>query len=340
MPFPGPALGAIAVLLRTDAGLTGESLLMTVNDKRTAVLLEMVRSLEPLVIGADPTFSEAFHAKASEDTRHLGTSGVPQIGIGAIDGALLDLRAKMVGLPVHRLLGALRDRVPAYYSGGLWNQVGPDALQATASAIVAHGHRAMKLRVGMGSLDQQVERVRLVRETIGPDIKLMLDANQRLTAREAIRLGHEVEPFDLEWLEEPVAPHDHGAEAQIAAELEVPIAAGESVYSVAEFREVIDHRCVDVIMPDLQRIGGPLQFLNVARLAAAADMPFTSHLSAEMSLGLLATLPNAIFLEVMPWSQPLYAERVEIADGCAVASERPGWGYALDPQALARYAAE
>jgi L-alanine-DL-glutamate epimerase-like enolase superfamily enzyme len=265
------------------------------------------------------------------------------MGIGAIEGAMLDARAKAAGLPVHRLLGALRDRVPAYYSGGLWNTVLPDELQKTARTIVEHGYKAMKLRVGTGKIRDQVERVKAVREAIGGDVRLMVDAGQRLNVRDAIRLGREIEEFQLEWLEEPVASHDHEGERRVAAELDVPIASGENIHSSLEFREMINGRCVDVLMPDQQRVGGPRvggprQFLQIAHMAAAAGIPVSSHLAPEMSLGLLATLPNAIFVEVMPWSYPLYAEHVEVVDGFAVAPERPGWGYSLDQSALRRFA--
>jgi L-alanine-DL-glutamate epimerase-like enolase superfamily enzyme len=180
-PFPGPSLGALAVFLDTDAGLTGECVLLAVNNKRVPVLHAMVHSLDMLVIGRDPMFSEAFCAEATEDARHLGMAGVSLIGIGALEGAMLDLRAKAAGLPVHRLLGALHVRVPAYYSGGFWNPVPLDALQKTAANVIAHGYKAMKMRVGAGTMAEQVARVKAVREVIGPDIKLMVDAGSGST---------------------------------------------------------------------------------------------------------------------------------------------------------------
>jgi L-alanine-DL-glutamate epimerase-like enolase superfamily enzyme len=165
----------------------------------------------------------------------------------------------------------------------------------------------------------------------------MVDAGQRLSVPDAIRLGHAIEEFQLDWFEEPVQAHDHEAERRVAAALDVPIAAGENVYSSLEFRRMIELECVDVLMPDLQRIGGPRRFLDVGHMAAQSGLPVSSHLAPEMSLSLLATLPNAAFLEVMPWSHPLYAEHVEVVDGYAVASERPGWGYSLDKETLRRY---
>ena len=336
--YPGRSLGALAIFLDTDAGLTGEFVLLAFAGKRLAVLREMVLSLDPLAVGRDPTFSEAFCSEATEDARHLGASGVTLIGIGAVEGAMLDLRAKAAGLPVHRLLGALNARVPAYYSSGLWNPVPLDELQRTAANIVANGYRAMKLRVAAGRVADEVARVRAVREAVGADVKLMVDAGQRLDLEQAVRLGRAIEEFRIEWLEEPVRSDDHETERRVAAQLDIPIASGENVHSFLEFEHMIERQCADVLMPDLQRIGGPRQFLKVAQRAAAAGLPISSHLAPEMSLALLATLPNAKFLEVMPWPTPLYAERIEVVDGYALAPERPGWGYALDQDALRRFA--
>jgi L-alanine-DL-glutamate epimerase-like enolase superfamily enzyme len=153
-----------------------------------------------------------------------------------------------------------------------------------------------------------------------------------------VRLGRAIEEFQIEWFEEPVHSPDHHAERRVAAELSIPIASGENVYSAVEFRQMIEMEAADVLMPDLQRVGGPRAFLKIAQMAADAGLPVSSHLAPEMSLSLLATLPNAKFLEVMPWSHPLYAEHVEVVDGHAVAPERPGWGYTLDQDALRRFA--
>lgn len=334
------SLGGIAVLLRTDAGVVGENFLIAVNGKRIGVIVEMIRSLEPLIVGRDPLLSRGFCEEARLDTRHLGPSGVSLIGIGAIDGALLDLRAKIAGLPVHHLLGAFREKVPAYYSGALWLQVGIDDLQKTARRIVDRGYWGMKLRVGPGSLASQVERVKAVRDAVGYDVKLLVDCNQRLDEQQALRLGRAIEEYDIHWFEEPVDARDHAGEARIAAALDMPVASGESAFSYDEFRLMIEHHCADVLMPDVQRVGGPTEFMRIAELAAAANVRVSGHTAPEMSLSLMACLTNGDCLEVMPWSAPVYADALRIEGGFAHASPRHGWGHALDPAALRKYALE
>ena len=330
-------MGALAVFVDTDQGVTGEGLIIAVHDKRVAVHAAMVNSFAPLVVGRDPTFSEAILDAAQKDASHLGSTGATTMAIGAIDGALLDLRAKLAGLPVHRFLGAVRDRVPAYYSSGLWNHVPVDKLVATARNIVAHGYRAMKVRVSVENPAKQVERIRAVREAVGDDVKILVDAGRRFTVAQAIRLGRLLEPYRLEWFEEPLAGEDHSGEAEIARALDVPLASGEGVFSVEEFAHMIETRCVDVLMPDICRIGGPSQFIRVAHLAEAAKMPVSGHVLPEHTLALMATLRNGTFLEVMPWSAPLFADQIKIENGFAIASDKPGWGHALDLKALEKY---
>ena len=331
-------MGALAVFIESDQGLTGESVILAVHDRRVAVHAAMVQSFESLLIGRDPTFSEAICDAAMEDASHLGSSGATMMAIGAIDGALLDLRAKLAGLPAHRLLGAARDRVPAYYSSGLWRHVPIDQMLKNAENIIRHGYRAMKMRAGPGNIPEVVERVRRMREAIGYDVKLLIDLGRRFDVAEAIRLGRELEPFQLDWIEETLSEGNHSGEAQIADALVTPLASGESVFSVEEFRHMIETRCVDVLMPDMCRLGGPRQFIRVAHLAEAANIPVSGHVLPEHTLALMASIRNGTYLEVMPWSLPLFADEIRIENGFAITSDKPGWGHALDPVALRKYA--
>ena len=195
----------------------------------------------------------------------------------------------------------------------------------------------MKMRL-IGDHHKDPARVRAVREAIGPDIALMADANQKLTVAAAIRLGRMLEEFDLTWLEEPVVAHDHAGEAAVAAALDTPIASGESVYTSRGVLEMLERRSVDVLMPDVLRMGGPTEFFKAATLAEAFGVPVSPHTYPEMSISLLAAIPNASFLEYMPWVSPIYKEQLELdGKGEAVVPERPGWGFSFDPAAIAKF---
>ena len=346
LPLPKPimsglgelrSVGVVLVHLETDQGVVGENLVFTLNNKRLAVLDEMVRSLAPLIVGEDPQFGTRFWSRAWTDINFVGHKGVPVMGISAIDGALWDARGKLAGLPLHRLIGAQRATVPTYASAGLWLSSTIPELEAEAEGFVAAGFRAVKMRLGKPTAAEDAERVRAVRAAIGPSVALMADANQQLTVDRAIRLGRRLEEFDLTWFEEPLPAYDLEGVARVAAALDTPVASGETEYTRYGFRQMLELKSADVLMPDLQRVGGVTEFLRVGHMADAFDVPVSSHLFPEMSVHVLAALSNATWLEHMPWFAPLYQEALELRDGEAVVPERPGWGFTFNPVAIKRY---
>ena len=332
------SIGCVLVYLQSDEGPVGQGLLSSLNSKRLKILAELVESLAPLAVGLDPNLSGLFLTRAAADLRSTGTQGAAALAVGAIESAMWDLRGKAAHLNVSALLGAYRLSVPVYQSSGLWVDRSIDQLQRTAQGHIRAGYRAMKMRL-TGDLAKDVSRVQAVREAIGPDIALLADANQKMTAPQAIRLGRRLEPFGLEWLEDPVAAHDVHGSAAVASALDLPIASGENACLSREADQLLESRAVDVLMIDLQRIGGPSEFLKSAHLAEAARLPFASHLFSEMSLALLAAIPNALWLESMPWHSALYREAIKLDDsGCAVVSDRPGWGFEFDEDVADRFA--
>lgn len=337
----GSALGQIAkfgcilVTVRTDDGITGENLIFTLNDRRTAVLRQMVDELADVAVGQDAGHIAGFWARAWKDINFLGHKGVPVAGISAIDGALWDILGKTAGLPLYRLLGGAQDRVPAYHSGGLWLSRSVDELVEEAQGFVGQGFRAMKMRLGLPDPADDIARVKAVRDAIGPDVKLMADANQGLTEAQAIRLGRRLEPFDLAWFEEPLPAWDLDGLARVAAALDTPIASGETEYTRYGFRRMLELRSADILMPDLQRVGGVSEFMRVGHMAESHDTAVSSHLFPETSVQVLGALSNATFLEYMPWFSRLYNETLEFRGGCAVVPERPGWGFTFNRDYIA-----
>ena len=324
------SFGCILVTVRTDGGITGENLIFTLNDRRTKVLCQMVDELADVAVGQDAGHIAGFWARAWKDINFLGHKGVPVAGISAIDGALWDALGKAAGLPLYRLLGGAQDRVPAYHSGGLWLSRSIDELVEEAQGFVDQGFRAMKMRLGLPDPAADIARVKAVRDAIGPAVKLMADANQCLTEAQAIRLGRRLEPFDLTWFEEPLPAWDLDGLARVAAALDTPIASGETEYTRYGFRRMLELRSADILMPDLQRVGGVSEFMRVGHMAESHDVAVSSHLFPETSLQVLGALSNATYLEYMPWFSPLYNETLEVRDGSAVVPERPGWGFTFN----------
>ena len=324
------SFGCILVFVHCDSGIVGENLIFTLNARRTRVLQSMIEEMADLVIGHDAGHIASFWARAWRDINFLGHKGVPVVGISALDGALWDALGKMSNLPLYRILGGAQDRVPVYHSGGLWLSYSEKELVAEAERFAGAGFTAMKMRLGSPEPTTDVARVRAVRTAIGPKIKLMADANQGLTESQAIRLGRALEEFDLTWFEEPLPAWDLDGLARVAAALDTPIASGETEYTRYGFRRMLELRSADVLMPDLQRVGGVSEFMRVGHMAESYDIPVSSHLFPETSLQVLGALANAIYLEYMPWFSKLYNETIKFVEGQAIIPERPGWGFTFN----------
>ena len=322
--------GCVLVSIETSSGIKGENLVFTLNDRRTKVLQTIVQELSDLVIGRDAGHIADFWARAWKDINFFGHKGVTIMGISALDGALWDALGRSLNAPLYRLLGGAKSRVPVYHSGGLWLSLPEKDLVAEAEKFVAQGFRAVKMRLGLANPQEDAARVRAVRKAIGPDIKLMADANQGQTEFQAIRLGRLLEEFNLTWFEEPLPAWDLDGLARVAAELDTPIASGETEYTRYGFRRMLELRSADILMPDLQRAGGVSEFVRVCHMAESYDVPVSSHLFPETSLQVLGGVSNSIYLEYMPWFSKLYNESIEFDQGDALVPERPGWGFTFN----------
>jgi L-alanine-DL-glutamate epimerase-like enolase superfamily enzyme len=330
------SFGCVLVFLDTDEGITGESFLWTFGTKRLDVLNRMVLSLETDLIGEDPHDTERIWRKLWSELRFFGDRGISVFGLSAVDRACWDAVGKAAGKPLYKLLGAYRDEVPAYASG-LWLHRDVEGLVSDASALVREGYRAMKMRIGKSRMEEDVERVRAVRNAIGPDVKLMVDANQRFTVEHAIRLGRKLEELDIAWFEEPVPAHDLEGSARVAAALDMPVAAGENVYTRYGFRQMIESKAADILMPDLVCVGGVTELLKVAHMAEAYDLPITPHIFAEESIHMVGVISNGTYAEMIDWFTPLYRERIEMRNGLVLLPQRPGFGFTFDMENLERY---
>lgn len=324
------SFGCILISVRRSDGTVGENLVFTLNDRRTKVMRALIDELSELIIGRDAGHIADFWARAWKDINFIGHTGLPVVAISAIDGALWDALGKSVNMPLYRLLGGARDRVPAYHSGGLWLSYSTAELIAEAEAFAAAGFTAMKMRLGSADPAVDTARVAAVRKAIGPSIALMADANQGMTVSSAIRLGRRLEEFNLAWFEEPLPAWDLQGSADVAKALDTPIASGETEYTRYGFRRMIELGSADVLMPDLQRVGGVSEFMCVGHMARAYDLPVSSHLFPEASIQLLGALSNATYLEYMPWFSKLYNEALVFEGGSALVPERPGWGFTFN----------
>jgi L-alanine-DL-glutamate epimerase-like enolase superfamily enzyme len=326
----------VLVTLTTAAGLEGLSYLWTFGAARARALAALVEDLARLVIGRDALERAAIWTDLWRDANFLGRSGAIVFALSALDIALWDIAGKHAGEPLWRLLGGTRRPVPAY-AGGLFLSDTLDAIVAEARAFVAAGFRAIKMRTGAKRWTDDVDRVGAVREAIGPDVTLMVDAVQAWTPEQAIRVGREISRFDLAWIEDPVAFDDVAGMARVAAALDPPITAGENNYGLAGFRDLIRAGSIDIAMADLQRVGGISEWLRVAALTQAFAMPIVPHTFHETSMHLLAAVPNGGLMEYVPWWDVLFEAPPRPQGGAFLPPDAPGIGYRFDPATIDRY---
>ena len=330
------SVGCVLVTIESDEGLNGEAYNFTMNAVRLDVIQAMIESLAPHLIGKDARDVESIWDSMWRDINFFGHKGISIFAISALDTACWDLFGKAAQQPLYKLFGACRESVDVYASGGLWLMQSIDELVEEARAFIADGFRAMKIRVGKPRVEEDVERVAAVREAIGPDVVLMADANQGFTVSHAIRLGRHLEAFGLEWFEEPVPVWDLDGHAAVAAALDTPIASGETEYTRYGMRDMLRAKAADVLMPDLQRIGGLTEFRRVANLASSFDVPVSTHIFTEQSLSIAGSTANCIYLEHMPWFEILYRERMQLTNGRMMMPEGHGLGFTFDHDTVDR----
>src|SRR3954469_12258368 len=331
---------AVALRLRTDSGIEGIG--VTLYGKMTRTLHAAVDELAALTVGEDPMRIEAIVAKLRTNSGDAGPGGIFTLALSAIDIALWDIKGKALDQPLWKLLGGHRDRVATYASGSLRRGLTDDQAQRAAHILVQKGFTEMKTQMalpGNPTPADEVRRVRVVREAIGPDIKLMCDINQRWRPEQAIDIGNRVEDVGLFWLEDVTTADDYQGLARVTAALKTPVAGGEYLYGIAPFRQMIEARSVDIPMIDICRAGGVTPWMKIAGMAEAFNLPVVSHVMPEMLVHLIAACPNGLTVEYMPWMLCLYEETPALEKGQLVLPDRPGLGLKFDEKAVAAFRA-
>ncbi|WP_233160188.1 mandelate racemase/muconate lactonizing enzyme family protein [Pseudonocardia sp. MH-G8] len=293
------------------------------------------REVAPDLIGEDPSDIGRLWTKLVWAGASVGRSGAATQALAAIDVALWDLKAKRAGLPLAKLLGAHRDSVRCYNTSGGFLHESVDQVRDNATRTLESGVGGIKIKVGQPDQAEDLRRVRAVREHVGDDVPLMVDANQQWDRPTAMRVGRALEEFGLVWIEEPLDAYDAEGHAALAGALDTAIASGEMLTSVAEHAELIRHGAVDVLQPDAPRIGGITQFLKLAALAEHRHLQLAPHFAMEIHIHLAAAYPLEPWVEHFDWLYPLFPERLEIRDGRMHLSDRPGLGVTLSEQARA-----
>lgn len=321
---------AVMVNLESETGQLGLGYTYTVHGGGGAIRSLVENELKPIVLGTDHLCIEKIWDAMWRRLHYVGRGGLVSFAISAVDIALWDLKAKQAGLPLWILLGGYSRNVHVY-AGGIDLHLEPVELAEQTRKNLDLGFRAIKIKVGRDRLSDDVRRVRAVRECIGPELPLMVDANMRWTVDQATRAARKFSDFDIYWLEEPTIPDDYEGMARIAAEGGVPVAAGENLRTIYEFRHTIEWGKVAFPEPDVSNIGGVTNWMRVANLAYAFNLPVTSHGVHELHLHLLAAIPNASYLEVHSFGLDRFMKNPPaLQDGIMRAPDAPGHGVAFE----------
>jgi D-arabinonate dehydratase len=294
-----------------------------------------LQHFKKMLIGMDPLDNERIWHEMWRP-KLVGRRGISTRVISGIDIALWDIKGKAANMPAYKLLGGFTNRVDTYIAGGYYEEgKGLKELAQEMERNVELGARAVKIKVGAAPINEDIERVRVCRETIGPNVRLMVDANNAYRHYEAIEFARKAEKYDLFWFEEPVEPDDYIGQAEITRATSVPVAAGENEYTRYGFRDMINARAVDILQPDCLILGGVTEFMKVAALAQANDLDIAPHGSQYVHIHLVAAVPNGLILEyyrdsVDPMHGKVWKNELTIKDGYVYAPDVPGFG--LEPR--------
>ncbi len=321
-----PGAGSVKVIIHTDEEVSGvgEVGFGRVAGAPDALAAIIEHELKPMIVGTDPAMVRGTHEAMLRETEYHGSFGLTMFGIAAIDMALWDCLGKARGVPCWQLWGGVHKLIPAYAMVG-WLNYSDDEVQRICAKAVEQGFRGVKIKVGFSTLAEDIKRVKIVRDAIGDDVDLMVDANQSLTAKEAVRRGRAFEDLGCLWWEEPIPADDIDGYAELADALDIPVATGENLYTRYDFARFLKRDAVDIIQPDLRRAGGPTALLQIGTMADAFRRPYASHGGGPVQLNVMACLPNMIYLEtgLLSPGSPL-----KLVDGCAMVPEGAGfaWG--------------
>jgi L-alanine-DL-glutamate epimerase-like enolase superfamily enzyme len=330
------AIDWILVDVYAEGGLVGSSHMLTFDYGRELLCGIVDYELKRVVVGMDATLIASVWQACWERVEYIGQTGVAAWGLAAINIALWDLLGKSLNCSVSRLLGGCREQVPIYGSGG-WLSYSMEQLLAEVTSYVGRGFTAVKMKVGSSDFRRDVQRVKAVREAIGPSIQLMVDANQAWTPGQALEFSRKVSDCELFWFEEPIPKDDHGGYRALATAMDIPVAAGEREYCLEAFRDLLDQRALAIVQPDVLRLGGISRCLKLAHLAESFHARVASHFYKEIDIHWLAAVDNGLFLEYFPWLDPLLVHPLEVEAGLARVPSRPGLGIEFKPEAIQEY---
>ena len=340
-----PGLGAsgrrqLFVHIKTDEGIEG----LGIGVARPGVQQVIETALKDLLIDQDPFSIEKLWSDMFWGTRGYGRKGLAFCAMSAVDIGLWDLKAKALGQPLYKLLGPYTESIPIYGSGG-WTNFTTEELVAEMMGYVEQGIKRVKMKVGKDfgrSEREDIERIAAVRKAVGDDVALYIDANNGYYSKQAIYMAREFEQYQVGWFEEPVLADDIQGLAEVRRAIDIPVATGELEFTKYGFKELITRGGADIVQPDVMNVGGVTEWLKVAHIAQAFNLPVAPHAAQLVHLHLACATPN---LKVVEYMNTLlegdgvwYTEFPQQKDGMwSPFPDKPGLGLELDPYAVEKW---
>jgi D-arabinonate dehydratase len=335
-------LGFAVTCLRTDDGLAGFGI--TYHEVGGEAIRQLIlKDLAGQILGKNPFETEVVWEQVFHYFRGIARKGLAFCALSAIDIALWDLKGKALGMPLYRLLGGNKSRLPIYASGG-WTSYDEGQLVAEMQSMVAQGYNMVKLKVGIKdgrAPYEDITRVRRVRQELGPNVGILLDANNAYKSATAVRVAHRLDDCNIYLFEEPVLADDMEGLSRVRQSIDIPVATGEHEYTKYGVRDLITHKAVDIVQVDVARCGGVTEWMKVAALTQAWNLAIAPHAMEYLHMHLLSVVPNGLFLERLLMFEPLneliFVDPPRPKDGFLEIPEAPGLGLTLNQRNLEHY---
>ncbi len=320
----------ILLTLHVSDGIQATGYAYTIGTGGSSVVALLKDHLVPQLIGRNPISVEAIWKDLFFHTHATAVGAITSLALSCVDTALWDWRARSQNLPLWKLLGGAQTRLPLYTTEGGWLHLSAAELVEQTLAAKAQGFKGAKIKIGRAHVSEDVARLHAVRQAVGSGFDIMTDANQGFMRAEAVRRANAFEGLDLAWMEEPMPAEDISGHRQLREHTSIPVAVGESMYHLAQFREYLEQGACSIVQADVARIGGITPWIKCAHLAEAFDVAICPHFLMELHVSLCAAVPNATWVEYIPQLDDITTSRIRIEDGYAYPPETIGLGIEWD----------
>jgi L-alanine-DL-glutamate epimerase-like enolase superfamily enzyme len=329
----------VVTTVKTDNGFTGVGFSYTTGVGGTSIETLVNDYLANMLVGKDPRNIEAIWTFLYNQVHRCGTGGINTFAIASIDIALWDILGKFYNQPLYRLLGGAREEIVAYGSG-IDYSYSYEQLFEMIDEYIEKGYQTIKIKVGYDRIEDDIERIRRVKERIGTR-RLLVDINQKWNAHHAVQACAQYDPFLLGWIEEPLSADDIEGHARLKRSMKTPLAIGESLYTKYQFADYLKNDAVDIIQADVGRVGGITEWIKIAHLADSYFRPVAPHFLMELSVSLLCAVPNGMILENVKGGSlnemGVLQHPIIVENGVAKPPQIPGHGVIFDDKKLSPY---